>query len=108
MRPPSSLDSGQAADYLIDRTRHSVYIDDLNIYGIDRNAMLAAQQQYCTVMTAAGLPPKPSKVVAPTSSGLECLGVLLMVTLVKLVCLYQVAQVAPRYLILIALWYSNR
>jgi hypothetical protein len=37
--------------------------------------MLAAQQQYCTVMTAAGLPPKPSKVVAPTSSGLECLGV---------------------------------
>ena len=75
VRPPSSLDSGQAADYLIDRTRHSVYIDDLNIYGIDRNAMLAAQQQYCTVMTAAGLPPKPSKVVAPTSSGLECLGV---------------------------------
>ena len=83
VRPPSSsssslLDSGQpsSADYLIDRTRHSVYIDDLNIYGIDRDAMSAAQQQYCTVMTAAGLPPKPSKVVAPTSSGLECLGVM--------------------------------
>ena len=76
IRPSSSFASGQSADYLINRTRHSVYIDDLNIYGIDRDTMLAAQQQYCTVMTAAGLPPKPSKVVAPTSSGLECLGVM--------------------------------
>ena len=76
IRPPSKEDPTQQHDYQLNRMRHSVYIDDLNIYGTDRVAMEAAQQQYVSVMIAAGLPPKSSKIVAPTSSGLECLGVM--------------------------------
>ena len=56
--------------------RHSVYIDDLNIYGSDAAAMVAAQDQYIAAMTSVGLPPKPSKVVRPTADGLECLGMI--------------------------------
>ena len=37
--------------------------------------MKAAQDQYIAAMIASGLPPKQSKIVSPTSSGLECLGV---------------------------------
>ena len=76
IRPPSKDDPTQQMDYQLNRMRHSVYIDDLNIYGTDPIAMTAAQQQYVAAMIAAGLPPKQSKIVAPTSSGLECLGVM--------------------------------
>ena len=74
---PTLSDSviGARYDFSIDRIRHSVYIDDLNLYGSDAMAMSAAQQQYIAAMTSVGLPPKPSKIVAPTSQAIECLGV---------------------------------
>ncbi len=56
--------------------RHSVYIDDLNIYGSDPLLIDAAMKQYCEALTAAKLPPKPSKVVPPSRDGVECLGVM--------------------------------
>ena len=62
------------ADRTLDRMRHSIYIDDLNLYGSDVDAMIAAQDQYIAALTSVGLPPKPSKVVRPTANGLECLG----------------------------------
>ena len=62
-------------DFEINRMRHSVYIDDLNLYHHDPVAMNAAIDQYLSAMNDAHLPAKPSKVVRPTSSGLECLGV---------------------------------
>ena len=76
IRPHNRDDPTQQMDYQLNRMRHSVYIDDLNIYGTNSNEMKAAQDQYVAAMMAAGLPPKPSKIVAPTSTGLECLGVM--------------------------------
>ncbi len=61
--------------YRIDRVRHSVYIDDINIYGPDAAAVNAALDQYVAAMTAIGLPPKQSKTRRATSNGLEGLGI---------------------------------
>ena len=65
-----------APDLALNRMRHSIYIDDLNIYSTDATLARAALAQYRAVMAAAGLPEKPEKVLGPTSDGLECLGVL--------------------------------
>ena len=54
---------------------HSVYIDDLNLYGTDPATMNAAMDQYLAAMEVTHLPAKPSKVVRPSSDGVECLGV---------------------------------
>ena len=62
-------------DFEINRMRHSVYIDDLNLYHHDPAVMNAAMDQYIAAMAAAQLPAKPSKVVRPTADGLECLGI---------------------------------
>jgi hypothetical protein len=62
-------------DFAVDRMRHSVYIDDLNLYGTDAATLNAAVDQYITAMSVVHLPAKPSKVVRPTADGLECLGV---------------------------------
>jgi hypothetical protein len=62
-------------DYRIDRVRHSVYIDDINIYGPNAAAVNAALDQYVSAMTVIGLPPKPSKTRRATSNGLEGLGI---------------------------------
>src|SRR3569833_1536075 len=56
--------------------RHSIYIDDLNIYGNHPVLMQAALEQYCAVLTEALLTPIPSKIVPPSSSGVECLGIM--------------------------------
>ena len=61
-------------DFHIDRMRHSVYIDDLNIYGTDPDAINAAMDEYIAAMDSECLPAKPSKVVRPTADGVECLG----------------------------------
>ena len=62
-------------DFKLDRIRHSVYIDDLNLYGLDPSAMGAAMDQYLAAVDAEHLPAKAKKVVRPTADGLECLGV---------------------------------
>jgi hypothetical protein len=62
-------------DFEVNRMRHSVYIDDLNIYHHDPAVMNAAMDQYVAAMGAVHLPAKPSKIVRPTPDGLECLGV---------------------------------
>ncbi len=58
----------------VDRLRHQVYIDDLNLIGPDRNSVLAAQRQYIQAAESVGLVAKPSKIIAPSSAGVECLG----------------------------------
>lgn len=62
-------------DFGLNRIRHSVYIDDLNIYGTDPVAMSLIIDNYLQVMSAAGLPAKPKKVIRPTADGMECLGI---------------------------------
>lgn len=62
-------------DFDVNRMRHSVYIDDLNIYYHDPLAMQQAMDQYLAAMCEAKLPAKPSKIAGPTADGIECLGV---------------------------------
>jgi hypothetical protein len=62
------------SDLRIDRLRHQVYIDDLNLFGPDRDVIARAQQQYIDTVVRLGLPVKPSKVVEPTQDGVECVG----------------------------------
>ena len=62
-------------DSLVNRVRHQVYIDDLNIVGTDCDAVrFVAQSEYIQAVQAAGLVVKPSKVVLPSCDGVECLG----------------------------------
>ena len=62
-------------DFIVNRLRHSVYIDDLNIYHHDAVMMNTAIDQYLLAMSSVGLPAKPSKIVRPTADGLDCLGI---------------------------------
>jgi hypothetical protein len=62
-------------DFILNRMRHSVYIDDLNVYGTDAAAISLAMDEYIATMASVNLPAKPSKVVRPTADGLECLGI---------------------------------
>ncbi|KAL0630595.1 hypothetical protein Q9L58_010558 [Maublancomyces gigas] len=62
-------------DFDLSRMRHSVYIDDLNIYHHDSLMIDLAIDQYLVAMAAVNLPAKPSKIVRATADGLECLGV---------------------------------
>jgi hypothetical protein len=61
-------------DLSISRLRHSVYIDDLNMYGTDPVMIDQAMDQYLVAMDLVHLPAKPSKIVRPTADGIECLG----------------------------------
>jgi hypothetical protein len=62
-------------DFDVDRMRHSVYIDDLNIYHHDPLLMNQAIDQYLSAMASVNLPAKQSKITRPTADGIECLGV---------------------------------
>lgn len=61
-------------DARVDRMRHQVYIDDLNIIGADRAEVQSAQDEYVAAIRTAGLVVKQSKVVAPSAGGVECVG----------------------------------
>ena len=61
-------------DSMLDRVRHAVYVDDLMLISTDRRALALLQQQYISVVEAHGLPVKRSKVVLPTSDGVDLLG----------------------------------
>ena len=66
-----------SSDYRIDRPRHMVYIDDCGFFGLERHRsiLLRMQADYDRVLSGVGLPPKPSKVVPPSSGGVEVIGV---------------------------------
>lgn len=76
LKPEDRLRNGN--DLLLNRLRHQVYIDDINLFGMDPHEISRVQQQYITAMATHGLPVKPSKVVAPTQDGVECLGVMVI------------------------------
>lgn len=61
-------------DPRVDRLRHQVYIDDLNLFGTDRAEVDAAQREYVAAIRALGLVVKQSKVVAASADGVECVG----------------------------------
>lgn len=66
-----------AADLNIDRPRHQLYIDDLNLFGPDPVVLSKLQSGYVDAAIAAGLPVKPSKIVSASSEGVECLGLVM-------------------------------
>ena len=61
-------------DFQIDRPRHDVYIDDLNLFGRDPDVLLRLQDEYISACQRVGLTIKASKVVKPSSDGVECIG----------------------------------
>lgn len=63
-----------STDSAVSRIRHQVYIDDLNLFGTDPVEVSRAQAAYVREIEAVGLVVKPSKVVAPSSAGVECVG----------------------------------
>ena len=62
------------SDARVDRIRHQIYIDDLSLVGTNKQLMTELQTQYAATMESLGLSPKKSKFVAPSSEGVECLG----------------------------------
>ena len=63
-------------DLKLDRLRHSIYIDDLGLFGFDPGGMRAVQSEYAAAMASVGLPTKPSKHVDPSCDGVKVLGVI--------------------------------
>ncbi len=61
-------------DGVVDRVRHQVYIDDLLLFGYDRDALARTQDAYVAAIRATGLVVKQSKVCPPTRDGVTCLG----------------------------------
>jgi hypothetical protein len=62
-------------DLRIDRLRHQVYIDDVNLIGNDCAEVLRMQEAYIAAVQKRGFPVKPSKVIRPTARGAEVLGI---------------------------------
>ena len=61
-------------DLNINRPRHQVYIDDLNMFGPDPVQLRKLQQEYIHAVESVGLIVKMSKVVTPSQDGVECVG----------------------------------
>ena len=62
-------------DFKVDRTRHSVYIDDLGIMGTDSVDVDSRLEEYMAAMDAAGLPVKMSKTQYASCDGVELIGI---------------------------------
>jgi len=58
-----------------DRVLHALYIDDLTLIGRDRDRLAAVHAECEQAMISAGLQPKASKRVLPTSGPVDVLGV---------------------------------
>jgi hypothetical protein len=63
-----------ANDFLLNRPRHSLYIDDLAILATDPNVCRKLQDDYIAACDSFGLPVKASKVLHPTTQA-EVIGV---------------------------------
>lgn len=61
-------------DLRVDRARHQCYIDDLNMFSLDRAELARLQAEYIAACRRVGLTVKPSKIVLPSSDGVECIG----------------------------------
>jgi len=59
------------------RVLHAVYIDDVAFISLDREAATLALDEYLSVFDALLLPAKRTKVVWPSSDGVECLGMVI-------------------------------
>jgi hypothetical protein len=66
----------KANDSLLTRVRHTLYIDDLSFLGVDKLECLRQQDEYMAACVRCKLPVKMSKVVRPSSQGVEVIGVL--------------------------------
>ena len=64
------------SDYRLDRPRHSIYIDDMFMLGLQKHLdrLDALLDEYIAVMPLRKLPPKPSKTTRPSADGVVCLG----------------------------------
>ena len=67
----------RTSDFLLDRPRHSIYIDDMILLALALASELVSEMlaEYIRVMGESMLPPKPSKTVWPSSDGVVCIGV---------------------------------
>lgn len=61
-------------DFFVDRVRHAVYIDDVFLLGHDKAAVTALQDNYIASAERTRLVVKYSKVVRPSTDGVEVLG----------------------------------
>ncbi len=61
-------------DLHVTRTRHQVYIDDLILYGHDKDAIQSLQDEYMHAAVSCGFVIKMVKVVRPCCDGVECVG----------------------------------
>ena len=61
-------------DFLLDRVRHLVYIDDLCLFGFDPSVLRQLMVKYLEIMRVRGLPAKPAKIRWPTCQPLDILG----------------------------------
>lgn len=64
-----------SSDRFVNRARHAVYIDDLNLLGHDRLRLEQLQDEYIAAVQTRGLVVKWTKVVCPSLSGVEVIGV---------------------------------
>lgn len=62
-------------DFRLDRTRHSIYLDDTGFMGTDADDVDAKLDEYTRAMEAAGLPVKLSKTRRASADGMELIGV---------------------------------
>jgi hypothetical protein len=65
------------SDVMLDRVRHSIYIDDVGFYGHDKAAVDRAQDEYIVKAAEHGLPAKPTKVTQPSADGVEVTGLVI-------------------------------
>lgn len=66
-----------SSDFLLDRPRHSLYIDDCAGMALERHLpqLIKIQQEYQRVMDGIGLTTKASKRILPSCDGVEVVGI---------------------------------
>lgn len=64
-----------STDKMLDRTRWSIFIDDLFVLGKEKEEVKTGQENYLTCMSAVGLPVNLKKVVLATSDPVSIMGV---------------------------------
>jgi hypothetical protein len=72
LRPDDAILRG--SDSLIDRPRHSVYIDDVAFFGSNPGQLRILQDEYIAAMESVNLHIKPSKLTRPSSGVTQVLG----------------------------------